>query len=296
MAFCSTSVCCLECNMFSDSPTPFNGHKTCNKCRLLASLEARISVIESRLLSLDHITSLAQTSETQHVDETKLTTLTNATPPSSTPMVTPQLKSQDKWVTVKRGSSRKNKSMSVSHSHPISISNRFSTINITDADDKVLVIGDSTLRHIKLATPSQTVNCISGARANDIESHLKLIAKRRFSKIIIHTGVNDVRLRQSETTKLNFASLLNTATQMADSVVCSGPMPINRGDEMYSRLSSLNNWLAEWCSCNNVDFINNWPTFWRKPGLLQKDGIHPSWEGATLLSQNLIQHLAQTYY
>src|SRR4029434_127565 len=53
MAFCSTSVCCLECNMFSDSPTPFSGHKTCNKCRLLASLEARISVIESRLLSLD---------------------------------------------------------------------------------------------------------------------------------------------------------------------------------------------------------------------------------------------------
>ena len=28
-----------------------------------------------------HITSLTQTSETQHVDETKLTTLTNATPP-----------------------------------------------------------------------------------------------------------------------------------------------------------------------------------------------------------------------
>src|SRR4029434_7338614 len=182
MAFFSTSVCCLECNMFSDTPTLFNGHKTYKKCRLLASLEARISVIESRLLSLDHITSLAQTSETQHADETKLTTLTNATPPSSTPMVTLQLKSQDKWVTVKRGSSRQNKSMSVSHSNPISISNRFSPINITDADDKVLVIGDSTLRHIKLATPSQTVSYISGARQTHLHSHLKLIAKRRFSK------------------------------------------------------------------------------------------------------------------
>ena len=30
--------------------------------------------------------------------------------------------------------------------------------------------------------------------------------------------------------------------------------------------------------------------------LLQKDGIHPSWEGARLLSQNLIHHIAQTYY
>ena len=90
--------------MFSDSLNSFWGHNTCNKCRLLASLEARITILELHLLKVDYISLLALTSETYTVDAAALTsetksvdvvTLANATPPISKPAVTPQPKFQD---------------------------------------------------------------------------------------------------------------------------------------------------------------------------------------------------------
>ncbi len=49
-------------------------------------------------------------------------------------------------------------------------------------------------------------------------------AKRKFSKIVIHAGANDVRLRQSEITKNNVKEVCELASTMSDTVICSGPL------------------------------------------------------------------------
>ncbi len=145
-----------------------------------------------------------------------------------------------------------------------------------------------------METPATIVHCLPGARAPDILANLKVLAnnaKRKFSKIVIHVGANDVLLRQSENTKNNVKEVCELASTMSDTVICSGPFPAYRGDEIHSRLSSLNGWMSNWCPQNNIGFIDNWTSFWGRPDLLKRDGVHPSWGGAALLSRNMAHSL-----
>ncbi|KAK0149538.1 Otospiralin [Merluccius polli] len=107
---------------------------------------------------------------------------------------------------------------------------------------------------VKLAKPAAIVKCIPGARAGDVESYLKLLAKdkRKYHKIVIHVGGNDSRLRQSEVTKINVESVCRYAKTMSDTVVFSGPLPNVTSDVMYSRMASFHRWLSRWCPANHI--------------------------------------------
>ena len=163
----------------------------------------------------------------------------------------------------------------------------------------MLVIGDSITRNIRLATPAD-VYCLPGARASDVESNLRVLASHmekqgtkaqhitKYRNIAIHVGTNNARLRQSEITKASIVSLLDCARKMGwHRVIVSGPLPVRGNDEMYSRLSAMNRWLACYCREQGLGFVDNWPSFWGRPELLRADGLHPTGAGAALLSRNI---------
>ncbi|XP_072567620.1 uncharacterized protein [Paramormyrops kingsleyae] len=285
-------VPCSECNMFSYSSPVISGTFTCEKCQLVARLTEKIVVLEGRIRTLRDI------QETESfIDSVLAAPDMSAIGIQSPPAPAAEPTQQGEWVTTRRHS-RKSNQNSHRHHSPIRVSNRFSPLSETPAETPVesaLVIGDSILRNVRVATPATIVNCLPGARATDISANLKVLAKskRKYSNIIIHVSTNDVRLRQSEITKSNFIEVCNLAKKMSASVTCSGPIPARRGDEMYSRLSSLHRWLSEWCPINGVGYIDNWRMFWGRPGLLKRDGIHPSRAGADLLSKS-IAHSLQT--
>ncbi len=91
--------------------------------------------------------------------------------------------------------------------------------------------------------------------------------------------------------KNNVKVVCELANTMSDTLICSGPLPACRGNNIHSRLLSLDGWMSKWGLQKNIGFIDNWTSFWGRPDLLKRDGLHPSWGGATLLSRNMAHSL-----
>ncbi|XP_053085594.1 uncharacterized protein LOC128317482 [Pangasianodon hypophthalmus] len=288
-------VQCVECRMFSHSSSVVSNSFICDKCMLVSSLTEKIAALEVRIQSLERVSE----SESSVVSVGESLDALGGVSNPPTPALEPSQRGE--WVTTRRHN-RKAKANAKArpqehHSSPLHVSNRFALLSEAPAEkpERALVIGDSILRHVKLArplgAPAALVRCIPGARAPDIAGNLRVLGKHRFSKIVIHVGANDIRLHQSEVTKINLVEVCKLAKAMSDAVVCSGPIPMRHGDVAYSRLWSLNCWMSRWCSENNVGFIDNWTNFEGKAGLLGRDGVHPTREGAALISCSIAHSL-----
>ncbi|XP_076857133.1 uncharacterized protein LOC143511026 [Brachyhypopomus gauderio] len=289
-------VACVECGMYSysSSVSSDNNNYICVKCRLVISMTEKISLLEERFRALESPRKFVAASAASVAASAASVAGPGCTAVASEPSAPALEPSQrGEWVTSRRHNRRAEHRPS-----QVPVSNRFAPLSNTPTERPVkraLVIGDSQLRHVNVATsletPAAIVKCIPGARAPDIRANLKVLAKRKYSKIVIHVGTNDVGLRQSEITKDNVKEVCELAGTMSDAVICSGPIPVRRGAETYSRLWALHRWMSKWCSDNKVGYIDNWTRFEGRPGLLKRDGIHPSWEGAALISRSISARL-----
>ncbi len=178
----------------------------------------------------------------------------------------------------------------------ISTRNRFTPLHETDRD--AVIVGDSIIQHVcaTLAEGKVHTHCFPGAHVLDVPVQIPAILKddESVGAVVLHAGVNDTKLRQTETLKRDFRSLIETvrSTSPATTIIVSGPLPTyRRGHERFSRLFALNEWLLSWCKEQKLLFVNNWNLFWERPRLFRADGLHPSRVGAELLSDNISRTL-----
>ncbi|KAI7805150.1 hypothetical protein IRJ41_000576, partial [Triplophysa rosa] len=161
-----------------------------------------------------------------------------------------------------------------------------------------VVIGDSIVRNVRASSTKGKVrtHCFPGARVLDVSAQVPAILKddANVGAVVLHAGVNDVRMRQSEILKRDFRSLIETVRNASPTarIIVSGPLPTyRRGNEKFSRLFALNKWLMSWCIEQKLLFVDNFDLFWERPRLFRPDGLHPSSIGAVLLSDNISKTL-----
>ncbi|XP_076830205.1 uncharacterized protein LOC143476102 [Brachyhypopomus gauderio] len=288
-------VACVECGMYSYSSSVSsddNNNFICVKCRLVISMTEKISLLEERIRALESAREFVAASTASVAASAASVAGPGCTAVVSEPSAPALEPSQrGEWVTSRRHNRR-----AEHHSSQVPVSNRFAPLSNTQTERPQTERPSTHERSNEFTpgtqlTPAAIVKRIPGARAPDIRANLKVLAKRKYSKIVIHVGTNDVGLRQSEITKDNIKEVCELAGTMSDAVICSGPIPVWRGAETYSRLWVLHRWMSKWCSDNKVGYIDNWTRFEGRPGLLKRDGIHPSWEGAALISRSISARL-----
>ncbi len=213
---------------------------------------------------------------------------------SSRMSFTPAQGNPGPWVQQRKTRSRSRSTNSLPLVFDISSRNRFAPLCETEA----VIVGDSIVRHIRatLAEGKVHTHCFPGARVLDVSAQIPVILKddRSVAAVVIHAGANDTKLRQMETLKRDFRSLIETvrSTLPATTIILSGPLPTyRRGHEWFSRLFALNEWLLSWCKEQKMLFVNNWNLFWERPRLFLANGLHPSRVGAELLSDNMTRTL-----
>ncbi len=110
--------------------------------------------------------------------------------------------------------------------------NRFAPLSETERD--AVIVGDSIVRHVRatLAEGKVHTHCFPGACVLDVSAQIPAILKgdESIGSVVLHAGVNDTKLRQTETLKRDFRSLIETvrSTSPATTIIVSGPLPTYR--------------------------------------------------------------------
>jgi lysophospholipase L1-like esterase len=274
----------------------------------LESVEKQIrGLLEKQAELLDRRSAL----EAARADAHNSVVSNSLTPSSSTPCVSLSRRTRSSrasftpaptqhngpWITQRKTRARTRATPPPLPVFEISTRNRFSPLRESKRDDAV-IIGTSMVRHVRATSGKGKVrsHCFPGARVLDIAAQVPeiLTGDERVGAVVLHAGGSDVRLRQTEVLKRDYMSLIETVRTTAPeaTIIVSGPLPTYRqGQERFSRLFALNEWLMSLCNEQKLLFVNNWNLFWERPRLYRADGLHPSKIGAAVLSDNISKTL-----
>ena len=164
-------------------------------------------------------------------------------------------------------------------------------------DPEILIVGDDAVKDVKNIRKAKVL-CFPKDKVADINDKiLDLVAANPTVKtIILHIGTCDIEEKKSEVLKQHFKALFATLkTLNSDVRVCiSGPLPSMRGgDEYFSRLFALSQWLATACINESVLFIDNFGFFWDRKHLFT-DGNKLNKRGIKLYAANMRYSLGIT--
>ncbi|CAM4464261.1 unnamed protein product [Leuciscus chuanchicus] len=206
-----------------------SGEDTFELHALQSELEAVEKQIHGLLLRQAELRDRCLALETSRADAHKsVFNVTNPlTPTASTPCV-PQHRSQSAMVSFTPAPTRHHEAWVVpqrktrvrfrprlSPTLPVfelSTQNRFSPLRETERD--AVIIGDSIVRHLHATLGKSKVHshCFPGARVSEIAARVPEILNgdERVGTVVLHAGVNDIRLRQTEILKKDFRNLIDT--------------------------------------------------------------------------------------
>ncbi|KAL0163600.1 hypothetical protein M9458_039353, partial [Cirrhinus mrigala] len=108
----------------------------------------------------------------------------------------------------------------------------FAPLRETERD--AVIVGDSIVQYVRatLAKGKVHTHCFPGARILDVSAQIPAILKdgESVGAIVLHAGVNDIKLRQTEVLKRDFSSLivLRTVTSPTMRIIVSGPLSTYR--------------------------------------------------------------------
>ena len=147
-----------------------------------------------------------------------------------------------------------------------------------------LILGDSTVR--LLNGERMIVCCFPNVSVSDTKNKLaELVSKyTTIKRIIVHVGANDIYKEQLYVQQ-DFKELFSALFELGLQTFISGPLPAE-GSFVFTRLFSLNTWLAKTCFSVGMNFIDNFNLFWNRREYFRPKSTELSWTGAKILTQN----------
>ena len=180
------------------------------------------------------------------------------------------------------------------------VQNRFEVLSeareepSVEFNGRVDVFGDSRVRglgkQLSKGRKNRQVTCVPGAKVEDIRAKLGVASVATSTDrqaVITHVGVNDVTdsTGRSEEVVSAFRALVGRLKEDRGRGIVTGVVPrLRASPEWYSRALGLNERVGRMCQESGIVFLDLWDKFFGRPELFSQDGLHFSWQGVQLMS------------